>query len=198
MQSIRLYRLWTAFVTRPHVHEALPRTTRIEDEPAIVVLDIGWKGLISRRYVNRCRLRTESFTGLLILMISRQTVDLRQTCFVSVGITNLKQRGPYGIIDNFPFDIQLGSDYLRRTPFFINFRTLPLMHPRRNASPPLLVSKGILNSGRLVLPHDSTVSGRTVLNSQEGSYHQSNLTAPMNITIRNDSQTFLTSQNHPL
>lgn len=149
---------------------------RVELKMNLVFRDTpSGKSLISRHHISR--LRHEPFTGPLISMVQDKLL-LNANCFCALmkvlwWISSCAD--PVESTTIFPFDILLGTDYLRGIRLLIDAHAM--FHT-------IFVTTGIENKLKLVLPHIRAVLGHTVLSSGEGSNHLNNHITPMNRSNR--------------
>lgn len=62
---------------------------------------------------------------------------INELCVVLIQMLVFTLVGPCGVVDDIPFDVLLGMDFLRCTPFLISFQQNCLVNPHDRFSKPI-------------------------------------------------------------
>jgi Retroviral aspartyl protease len=128
----------------------------VEGRPAQAVVDSGSTlTFLSQCFVDKCRFPVFSCEGPLVTVVSGETFRVPVACEVETEILEKKLKGRCGVLNNFPYDILLGLDFLSRTNFILDFNSLHLinMDSSRGCSSSLFFVKRFLSVTDTFGPH---------------------------------------------
>lgn len=108
---------------------AVQCSIKINNATAQCVIDSGSGiSLVSRNLVANHRIPTVQWQGPHVSVADGKVLDITEACVVEIEILGLKLTGICGIME-IEFDALLGMDFLKNTPFMLDFGSLSLINP---------------------------------------------------------------------
>jgi hypothetical protein len=94
-----------------------------------------------------------------VTVVTGDKFRIRHASHVNIKILGLELKGFCGIIDEFPHDLLPGVDFLRKTPFLLDFKNFMLINPEYTVlvtTPVYLMKRSICSSnpGSIIFPDE--------------------------------------------
>jgi predicted aspartyl protease len=148
---------------------ALTCQVKVNNFLAECVLDTGsGLSLISSRFVEKYNIKKLKWDGPIVTVVTGDTFRIPYASHVNIEILGLELKGSCGIIDDFPHDLLLGVDFLRKTPFLLDFKNFILINPESNVlltTPVYVMKRSICCSdpGSIIFPEEKNFETGQIL-----------------------------------
>ena len=112
-------------ITNEDASGAVTCTVECEDIAASAVIDSGSGiSVVSKRFLKKCGGKAVKYEGPSLCTVSGDCFKPSLAAILTVTVMDEKVTLSFAVVDQFAFDLLLGVAFMRRTPFWLNFRKL--------------------------------------------------------------------------